>query len=69
MVRMVTNKSGEAPKPPVPQASARVSIFEVTLRPWGELVTDARRDGRVYVGSREWREMRRSARNRRLASL
>jgi hypothetical protein len=41
---------------PVEPASARVSIFEVTPRPWGELVTDARRpDDRVFVGMPEWR--------------
>jgi len=36
-------------------ASARVLIFEVTMRPGYELVTDARVDDRVYVGSRQWR--------------
>jgi hypothetical protein len=34
---MPTDKSGDASE------RAKVTIFEVTLRPWGELVTDARR--------------------------
>jgi hypothetical protein len=42
----------------VTSALAKVSIFEVTPRPWGELVTDARRDDRVFVGSPEWRRTR-----------
>jgi hypothetical protein len=49
MARIDTDNSGEAP------ALAKVSIFEVTLRPWGELITDARRDDRIFVGSPEWR--------------
>jgi hypothetical protein len=41
-----TRISGDAPPAP-----ARVSIFEVTIRPGYELVTDARRPGdRIYVG-------------------
>jgi hypothetical protein len=35
--------------------SARVCIFEVTLRSGYELVTDARRDDRVFVGMKQWR--------------
>jgi hypothetical protein len=34
---------------------AKVTIFEVAHRPWGELMTSAEVDDRVYVGSREWR--------------
>jgi hypothetical protein len=34
-----THISGDGPKGP--PTSARVSIYEVTLRPWGELTTDA----------------------------
>jgi len=33
----------------------KVTIFAVTKRPWGELVTDARVDDREYVGQQEWR--------------
>jgi hypothetical protein len=34
---------------------ARAVIFEVANRSWGELVTSAEVDDRVYVGSRECR--------------
>src|SRR5262249_38286619 len=30
-------------------AVTKVTIYQVTKRPWGELVTDARVDGREYV--------------------
>jgi len=36
-------------------AVTKVTIYQVTKRPWGELVTDARVDGREYVGQQEWR--------------
>lgn len=38
-----------------PPVSAKVVIFEVIERPWGELTTDARVDDRIYVGSAQWR--------------
>jgi len=43
-------------KGPVEPALARVTIYEVALRPWGELRTDARVDDFPYVGTREWRQ-------------
>jgi hypothetical protein len=35
---------------------AQVTIYEVTERPWGWLVTSGEVNDRVYVGSREWRQ-------------
>jgi hypothetical protein len=36
-------------------STAKVTIYEVAHRPWGELMTDARVDDFPYVGTREWR--------------
>ena len=38
-------------------ALAKVMIFEVAHRLWGELRTSAQVDDRVYVGSAEWRAL------------
>jgi hypothetical protein len=45
----------DADRPTNGPALARVKIFEVAHRPWGDLMTSAEVDDRVYVGSREWR--------------
>jgi hypothetical protein len=42
--------------PPIPPALARVTIYEVSLRKWGELVTSAEVDSRTYIGSRARRQ-------------
>jgi hypothetical protein len=42
--------------PPIPPALAKVTIYEVAVRPWGELVTSALVDDRIYVGSRARRQ-------------
>jgi hypothetical protein len=51
----------DADQPPVEPALARVTIFEVAERPWGWLTTSAEVDDRVYVGSQEWRRLRRAS--------
>jgi hypothetical protein len=35
----------------------KVRIYEVAHRSWGELRTSAEVDGRIYVGSAEWRAL------------
>jgi len=41
--------------------TAKVTIYQVTKRSWGELVTDARVDDDYpYVGTQEWRERQRA---------
>jgi hypothetical protein len=40
------------------EVSAKVVVYEVTIRPGYELVTDARRDDHVFVGMPEWRRQR-----------
>jgi hypothetical protein len=42
--------------PPIPPARAKVTIYEVSLRKWGELVTSAEVDSRTYIGSRARRQ-------------
>jgi len=36
--------------------NTKVTIFEVTKRPWGELMTTAEADDRIYVGSQQWHQ-------------
>ena len=47
-----------------PPVLAKVTIFEVAHRPWGELITSAEVDDRVYVGSQEWRQQLQSTNQR-----
>jgi hypothetical protein len=42
--------------PPIPPVLAKVTIYEVAIRKWGELVTSAQVDTRTYVGTRAWRQ-------------
>jgi hypothetical protein len=48
--------------PPVGPALAKVTILEVARHPWGWLMTSAKVNDRVYVGSREWRQQLNSTR-------
>jgi len=44
-------------QPPKAPVLAKVTIYEIAERPWGWLSTSAEVDDRVYVGSREWRQL------------
>ena len=57
MPNLIENSTAHAPMAPIcPQpALAKVTIFEVAHRSWGELMTSAEVSDCVYVGSREWR--------------
>jgi hypothetical protein len=51
----VRNPVEALPMTPVEPPLAKVTIFEVAHRPWGELMTSAEVGDCIYVGSREWR--------------